>query len=665
MTWLSRLLIASWLLGVLPAVSAADLAGQRTAFKQAWAVAEQGDLVKLAPYLNELADYPLYPYLRFAYLDNTLATQSPGAVQAFLKQQAQLPVAGRLRQDWLQSLAEHGEWSTFLKNYQNESAPALRCGAVSAHLMTDKPVERDWVTAAQHLWLAPQSQPAACGPAFEYLKQHHRITNDMVTQRIAGALQARHYALARELVPQLDAVDRPWARIWLQMAADPAQILSSMQVPDEPKYQMILLDGVQLVARSDPALARHLWHELSHRYQFAPDDARAIQVQLALAYAQSHLPEAADLLQQVKNSSNPLVAEWRVRTALRNGAWDRVLDLLPQLGPLAAKPEWRYWRARALAATDQTSAADVIYKSLADGMDYYGFLAADRLHQFYAISQEPSRPKPEVMDQLGARPGFVRARELFYTELYEYADDEWRAASANLSRPARCQTGLLAAQWGWHFRAIRTLENNGCWNDLTLTYPLAFNTLLVPRTQNLQLNLSWVYGLILAESVFSPDAQSGAGALGLMQLMPVTGRQVAAQLGLVLDGEAALLQPDTNLTLGSAYLVDMQRRFDGSEPLATAAYNAGPKRVHAWLPRNDSLPMDVWVDTIPFWQTRTYVRRVLGNAVIFDWRMHGDPKRLSARLGKLPAPSAASAGSPAADEATAAPAAMTNPPSPP
>lgn len=660
MTWMSRVFMVYLLICVCSPASAADLTAQRAAFKQAWAAAQQGDLAKLTPYLNELADYPLYPYLRFAYLDSTLAQQPPGAVAAFLTQQAGLPVANSLRRDWLAELARQGEWRRFLAYYHDETDVVLRCGAASAHLAgRDSQDRSSWVRVAQHLWLAPKAQPSTCDAAFQYLFAHHRITNGMVVQRIQGALQARDYALARKLVPQLDAVDRPWANIWLQMAADPARVLENMQVPDDPRYQTMLLNGIQLVAHRDPARARHLWNLLSQRYHFGHDDAQAIQVRLALESAWHLLPDAAPLLERVRRFGNPLVNEWCVRMALRDRQWKTVLQSLPALGALANKPEWRYWKARALAETGQTAQATDIYQSLADGMDYYAFLAADRLHMNYTITQEPSRPAAEVIAQLDERPGFVRARELFYAGLYTYANAEWVAASTGLSRPARCQSALLAQQWGWSGRAMQTLANAGCWGDLTVSYPLAYESTLAPQAQELGLNLSWVYGLIRSESVFRPDAVSAAGALGLMQLMPATGQHVAARLGLVLDGREALLNPQTNLTVGSSHLGTLLKRFDGSELLATAAYNAGSQRVRAWLPESGTLPADIWVDSIPYWETRSYVRNVLSAAVIFDWRLHGrSTERLSARLGESVAAIGSGATLPAAAQTTAAPAAV-------
>ncbi len=637
---------------MLAPVFADDMTVQRADFKQAWAAAQKGDLAVLTPYLDKLADYPLYPYLRYAYLSATLAQQPDGAVLSFLKEQAQLPVAEALRQGWLLELAKRQDWQTFLAQYQDETTPALRCAAVSAHLAGGDRQDRDaWIVAAQHLWLAPDAQPSTCEPAFQFLQKHHRITNDMVVQRMQQALQARHYALARQLLPHLNASDRPWARIWLAVAADPEHVLATIQVPDDPRYQPLLINGVQLVARTDPVTALHLWNELSRHYHFAGDDVQDMQVRLALEYAWNHQPDADQMLARVQRMHDPRVTEWRLRTALRNENWKLMLSILPDLGPAAAKPEWRYWKARALEATGHTDAATGIYQALAEGMDYYAFLAADRLNLSYDITQETSRPEQEVITQLEQRPGFVRARELFYADLYDYANAEWQAATSTLSKPANCQAALLAQNWGWYGRAIRTFANAGCWQDLTVNFPLAYHEMLAPRAQALELNLPWVYGVIRAESVFRPNVISPAGAIGLMQLMPDTGQRLASNLGLVLDSSDALMDPQINLTLGSAYLSRMLKRFNGSEPLATAAYNAGINHVQAWLPVSGSLPGDVWIDSIPYWETRGYVRRVMSEAVIFDWRLHPDTQRLSARLGNISA-------APAAVSSTAAPAAV-------
>jgi soluble lytic murein transglycosylase len=375
---------------------------------------------------------------------------------------------------------------------------------------------------------------------------------------------------------------------------------------------------------------------LSHRYHFSHDDARDMRTLLAMQRVWHLLPDARAELKGVHDAVDPEVPEWRARLALRAGDWKEALQDINGLSD-ADWTEWRYWRARSLEALGRTSEAKALYRELAKTPDYYGFLAADRLHLDYSIVEEASRPSDDVITQLESRAGFIRARELVYAGLYPQADAEWEAATHGLSAAARCQAALMAQRWGWYARVIPALAGGGCWQDLSLIYPIAYQDTLAPQAKRLALDLSWVYGLIRQESVFRPNAVSHVGALGLMQLMPDTGRRVSERIGMNLEGPRALLDPDTNLTVGSAYLSSLLERFSGSEPLATAAYNAGENRVDDWLPDSGTLPADVWIDTIPFTQTRLYVHNVMAHTVIFDWRLHGKPQRLSERIGQVEA----------------------------
>ena len=636
------------------AASADDLAPQRAEFKTAWSLAVKGDARALAPHLERLKDYPLRAYLDYAYLDATLDTAPDAAVEQFLEAHQDLAVEDALREDWLLALTRRQEWSKVLAYYRDETDPALRCAAVSAHLLKEDEPDRDtWTVAARHLWLTPAITLAGdvpnetdamggklqgngvCKPLFDYLQDHKLINADMRRRRAELALEAHDYDTALALLPQLSPPDREWVQDWVDMSADPAVWLAHPEVPDEGPYEEMLLSGVKGVARTNPELARHLWTEISHAYNFSADDGRAMRTLLALQHAWHLMPDARGELKRLHDYTDPQVPEWRARLALRDQDWHGLLQALPKLGEEAETPEWRYWKARALAATGHTGEANALYLMLARSPDYYGFLASDRLHEGYRIVQQVSKPSEEVIDQLDARPAFIRARELMYAGLYPEADAEWAAATRGLSTPARCQSALLAERWGWHARVIPTLAGGGCWQDLALTYPLAFEQTLVPKAEQLKLDLSWIYGLIRAESVFRPNAISHAGAVGLMQLMPATGRDVATRLGLTLEDPDDLLDPPTNLILGSSYLRDMLRQFDGSEPLATAAYNAGAARVSDWRPQAGALPADVWIDSIPFTETRNYVHRVMGHTVMFDWRLNGKPERLSTRIGQV------------------------------
>jgi soluble lytic murein transglycosylase len=639
-----RLLLSSLALALTSLCALASRAGpsaqdpalteERAEFKLAWVAAEKGDIRTLAPYLETLKDYPLYPYLRYAYLDATLDTQPDGVVEQFLDENQDLPMDDVLREHWLLALNKRAEWSKVLAYYRDETSPAMRCVAVSAHfLKQDEPDHDAWKTAAQRLWLSPSTPREVCKPLFDYLDAHGLITGDMLRRRVELSLQAHDTATVMALLPSLSEPDRAWALSWIAMTADPAHVLDGIQVPQDEPYLEMLLSGVRQVARTEPLRAEHLWSELSKHYRFPHDDARDMRTLLAMQQAWHLMPDARSTLKHLHEAVDPEVKEWRLRLALRAGDWHEVLHDIEIQGDAADEPEWRYWRARALEALGRESDARWLYSQLAKNPDYYGFLAADRLGAPYRIVQHASEPDEQVIQQLGERPGIVRARELVQVGLYPLAEAEWDSATRELSTPARCQAALLAGRWGWHGRAIPALASGGCWQDLALIYPLAFTDTLAPETERLNLDLSWVYGLIRTESVFRPNAVSSVGAQGLMQLMPATGRDVATRLGLAVDANGALLDPDTNLAIGGMYLHEVLQHFEGSETLATAAYDAGTAKVEDWLPEAGTLPMDVWIDTIPYTETRNYVHRVMGHTVIFDWRLNGTPTRLSARLG--------------------------------
>jgi soluble lytic murein transglycosylase len=358
---------------------------------------------------------------------------------------------------------------------------------------------------------------------------------------------------------------------------------------------------------------------------------------LAMQQAWHLTPDALTDLKSVHDSVDPQIPEWRARLALRAGNWTEALKDIQALGRQNRETEWRYWQARALEQLGQKNAAHALYRQLAKTPDYYGFLSADRLDLDYRIVEQASRPADGVIGQLEAQPGFVRARELVYAGLYPQADAEWALSTRSLSSASRCQAALMAQRWGWYARVIPTLTSGGCWQDLSLIYPIAFQDTLAPAAKHLALDLSWIYGLIRQESVFRPNAVSHVGAMGLMQLMPDTGKKVSARIGLTLDGPRALLDPNTNLTVGSNYLSTLLQHFSGSEPLATAAYNAGEERVKDWRPDSGTLSADVWIDTIPYTETRHYVQRVMTHTVMFDWRLNGKPQRLSDRIGRVTA----------------------------
>jgi soluble lytic murein transglycosylase len=209
---------------------------------------------------------------------------------------------------------------------------------------------------------------------------------------------------------------------------------------------------------------------------------------------------------------------------------------------------------------------------------------------------------------------------------------EWDTIVRTLTPQEKKQAAILADRWGWHSRAISAAASLGEFDDLSLRYPLPYQPLFEQSSSAASISPTWAYGIARSESLFMPDVRSRAGAVGLMQLMPATGRQVAREIRLPYSGLQTLTNPASNIRLGTSYLGQMAERYGGNAVLATAAYNAGPHRVDRWLPDSGSIDARVWIENIPFNETRKYVKRVLSAQAIFHWRMTGEIRRLSDEL---------------------------------
>jgi len=612
------------------------LADQRAAFKQALARAELGDWTGTRPYLALLRGYPLRPDLTAAWLSASLGADTDAEVAQFLAQYPELSFSGNLQYRWARSLARRGAWKQFLDvydaNYADTADTELRCLAITARLHSGD--ADDVSTSAMNLWMTAYSQPEECDPVFDYLSESGLITVEARRQRIRMALEAGQLRLARYLARPLGDEDRATIDRWADMRADPAgQLSAPAELAVAPDAVDLAIYGLRRLARQDPETAAALWPRY-REFALPSPDTITIQRDIALSSARRFLPGARHLIDdQAAKDDDPIVAQWRVRLALRELDWKGVLAALDDLPTTeSARTNWEYWRARAIDAAGDREAAESLFAPLADSRDYYGFLAADRLGQPYRLGHRPTTPDEKTIAALAARPDVIRARELFVTGLYGRGRTEWQDLLTRLSPAERAQASILAHRWGWHSQAIVTASANGLIDDLELRFPMPWRDAFETLSRRASLEPTFAYGIARSESLFMSDVASRAGAIGLMQLMPATGRQTARLAGIRYRGTATLTDPESNIVLGTTYLGRLLDQFAGNMVLATAAYNAGPHRVRAWLPTEQSLPADVWVDTIPFRETRRYVRRVLESDTVFERRTDGKHRSLSDRM---------------------------------
>jgi soluble lytic murein transglycosylase len=635
------------LLGLLrlgTAVAEPALETQRELFRQVYADVERGnwdavDALSVAD-REQLQGYVLWPDLRAAWFRANIRKVQRDEIEAFLQRHGTLKPARELRYRYALQLAKSGRLDDYLAvyraYYQGLEIARLDCIALQAEIDTG---DGDRITnRGRALWLTGDSQADECDPVFEWMRDAGQLTEDDYRARYKLAIEARAFTRARWLARSLDEALLEQANDWLRAQSKPEQFVAShAQRANDAASPEQLAYAIERITYRDPVQALELWNRIQTVYMFPARLRHATARHIALWTARDNLPGAYELLTDLPLAAQDAeVMRWRARVSLRARRWT---DLLNDVAMMTAderdSEQWRYWQGIALARSGRTAAAREILESLAAARSYYGFLAADEIGVPYAFAHDALAADENTIASLARRQDLQRARELFLVGLDSRGRSEWSAAIAGLSDADKTQAAVLAHRWGWHSRAIATAASAGHYDDLSLRYPLPFRQSFEKHATAASIPTTWALGIARSESLFMRDVRSRAGAIGLMQLMPATGRQVARENKLAYAGVDTLTDPHLNILLGTSYLGSMVARYDGNHVLATAAYNAGPHRVDRWLPESSVVDARIWIETIPFNETRKYVRRVLAAETIFHWRLTGEMRRLSDHLPQV------------------------------
>lgn len=636
-----------------PASTSAPAAPVRELFLQALQQAQQA-----TPGTDDSASdpaalraYVLYDYLIAARLQRALQgapePQLDTRIDAFVRAHAGEPVVHDLNHDWLVSLAARGRWDWFLPRASDVNDPLLLCQRLNGQLSVGDvsgAAAAPWEAAALALWAQPQQQPSACDAVFERLQQQGLLTSERVEARVRASLAANNVALALQLAAALPRKQSAPLLQWARLLQSPASTLQSLarqrHTPVEP---LALQAGFHRLALRDSAAAAALLPRLSARPDMTTSLRGELQREAALGLAYDHDAAALALFKSLPQSlADEQVLQWRVRAALWSADWQQALTWLSQMPPaLAKQPRWQYWRARATEQVLGADSAAPLYAALADSRDYYGYLAADRLHRGYDLQDQPSLDDTALQAALAQRPGLLRTHELFACGLYDDAVAEWAAALSGSAPAVKVQAARLAASWGWYTQSIATLATAGEWDDVRLRYPRPYTPQVTAAGQLVRLPPDWILAVMRQESLFRSDAVSRANARGLMQLLPSTAHQIAQRWQLPLDG-TTLFDPATAVTLGAAHLRELLDRFQGQLALALAAYNAGSMSLSRWLPR-EPMSADVWIENIPYDETRGYVQHILEHIVAYAFTRNAMPPQLATLLPPVQITSAVSA----------------------
>ncbi len=618
------------LLGAISEASANTLHQQRLLYDEARRALARQDP---APYLRHqqaLAGYVLAPYLAYEALALREASASPAEIERFLVEHPDLPQSRALKLRWLRSLAERGDWQRFIRHY-DPALESVELDCLFGEYQYRHNQARDGAVTARRLWLSGQSQPASCDRLFALWHSSGGLDEALRWQRLVLAAEARNYTLADFLQKALSPERAAAARQLIEVARQPERLLQRERFArtDQAGADTVTL-GLRRLARQNPQQALALLEDYAARLPLSEEQRLKIAREIGLVLARRFDLAALEVMErydpQLRDSA---LSEWRIRLLLRHQRFAEAYQLTQRLPlELAGSNRWRYWQARSLQlARSAQGEAATLYRALAKERDFYGFLAADQLRVPYRLNHRPAPVDAHTLQRIRQSPAIRRAMELHARGLIADSRREWLHASRLFNREELLAQARLGHELGWHFPAIRAITQAQYWDDLEVRFPMAHRQSMDREAQTRGLDPSWVFAITRQESAFMADARSHVGAMGLMQLMPATAKETAQRFGIPLRSAQQAYAPEVNIQLGAAYLSQVYRQFDGNRILASAAYNAGPGRVRQWLRGNEQLPFDVWIETIPFDETRQYVQNVLTYAVIYGDKL-GAPRPL-------------------------------------
>ncbi len=628
----------AWAATLLMAWAGLAIAGGETGAEERFAAARDafraGERVRLAKLGESLRGSEFAGWVEYWQLRLRLEENTDEGVAEFLERERDSYLAEKMRGEWLRWLGKHGDWPLFEREYPRLVQPdqELSCYALRARLE-----RRDDVSAldeARPLWFTVMDLPESCQPLMQRLIADGRLGRDDLWARMRRLMEMKKPGAAQLVARQLPAREIPDARKLEAVIDNPARYLARLPgdfAASRPGRELALF-AIARVARGDPAVAASQWRAIEQRFDKA--ERAYAWGQIAWQAAVDHLPEALDWYARASGAAlSEEQLAWQARAALRVQDWPRLAQAIASMPPkLAGQPEWIYWAGRALAAQESPAEAARLYEKIGGQPNFYGNLADEELGRAIAVPPRASPPSAEELAAARAHPGLRRALAVLRTDLRIEGVREWVWNLRGMSDRELLAAAELARGEGVWDRAINTADRTLVEHDYELRYLAPFRDQVTAKARAVALDDGWVYGLMRQESRFVMDARSSVGAKGLMQLMPATARWVARKIGLSDYHPSRVTEMDTNVTLGTHYLKMVLESLDNQPVLASAAYNAGPGRARKWR-ADRPLEGAIYAETIPFNETRDYVKKVMSNAVYYATLFEDKPQSLKARLG--------------------------------
>jgi soluble lytic murein transglycosylase len=634
---------------------------------------KRGDRKKLSALLPQAKGHALEGYAAYWELKARLPEATAQEVQAFYASFADTYVEDRLRNDWLLLLGQRREWAAFaqeLPNYRMNDDKEVRCYALLVEHLKNPAADARLSDEVRKNWFAQRDADDGCRSAAERLVGTKNLNAQDVWQKARLALEGNRPRAAREAVA---IVSPESVGLVTELIDSPARFLTEKQVAIRGTRKELITLALVKMASADQSGAESAAAMMDAKWgsQLTAEErnwvwgliGKQTATRLGVVPAADALAYFGKVTKDADLSDDMLA--WKARAALRAARQPRFKDVLSAINAMSPEaklePAWVYWKAKALLAgapisiataaasasaaepvNPQRAEALALLQSIASVRGFYEQLALEELGQKITVPPRPAQVSADEKETARLNASLNRAAYAIAIGLRPEGVREWNYAT-NLAKPGGMNDRELfaAAQFAcdkqiWD-RCINTSERTKSELDFSQRFPMPFRDAVVKRSQSINLDPAYVYGLIRQESRFIMDARSGVGASGLMQVMPATARETARRLGMTGFTADQITDRDTNIAIGTGYLKMVLDDLQGSMALAAAAYNAGPGRPRTWRGQNGSPTVDaaVWAESVPFSETRDYVKKVLSNTTNYAAILTGQPQSLKARLGQV------------------------------
>ena len=614
---------------------AAKLDPQDSVLLSARGAFDASSRARLGTHAPKLKGHVLEPYVEYWRLFLRLPAAPAEDVRDFLSRYPDIVLAEQLRADWLKVLGKSGRWELFQAEYASLSGddPEVTCYMLLARWKRE---DASVLSDFKSFWNAPRELPEGCVALARAMVKAGQLGTPEVWARFRVLIDANLVGAARrnmDFLPRGEAID---ARRLNAVIRAPIKFLKKPQVDlAKAADRELVIAALALAADEDPRAAAGFWSPVLSA-AFPAEDRSYVWLMLAMNGARRHVPEVLDWFGE---GGNTALADdqlaWRARIALRTQKWAEVRNSIDRMSPLAKNdPAWTYWYGRAERELGNPLEAEGYFERIAGEHHFYGRLAAEELGVSLRIPPRAPPPTEDEIAEVAAIPGLKRALALYRLDMRTEATREWLWTIRGMDDRRLLAAAELARRNEAWDRAISTADRTVLAHNFSVRYLAPYREVLAEKARSRDLEESWVLGVVRQESRFITGAKSSAGATGLMQVMRPTAKWVAQRMRMKNFSWARLSDPEFNAALGTYYLKHVLNQFDGSPVLAAAAYNAGPTRARLW---RGSAPVEgaIFAETIPFGETRDYVKKVMANTVYYAAVLGTPPTPLKTRLGMV------------------------------